>query len=166
MAAVAAAAHQPAGQQRRQQRLGLARRRLRLVLGGVGMTAQVIDGQAIAAQVRAEVAGRAAALRGVKQYAEPAQKKNARRSYRFNIASRSFGDLTGPSTPTKSLPIPFLWVEKLMTQVGGVTSMPFVPSRCSPALRLSCSCGGWDAGRSGSSPPPLLPASPALSTFP
>jgi hypothetical protein len=83
----------------------------------------------------------------------------------LNIASRSLGDLTRPLDLGQAAPIPFLWLEKLMTQIGGVNeyALRALPLLASVAVLVLL----WRVGRRavGESAAVLATCLGAFSTF-
>ena len=83
----------------------------------------------------------------------------------INIASRSFGDLTRPLDYGQIAPIPFLWVERLMTRVGGVNeyALRAVPLLAGIAVLVLL----WRVGRRafGEQPAAIATCLAAVSTF-
>jgi hypothetical protein len=63
----------------------------------------------------------------------------------LNVATRSFGALTGPLDLGQAAPIPFLWAEKLATLIGGISdnTLRVVPLLASMAVLVLL----WKVGR-------------------
>ena len=83
----------------------------------------------------------------------------------LNIASRSFGELTRTLEYGQIAPIPFLWVERLMTRVGGVNeyALRAVPLFAGIAVLVLL----WRVGRRafGERPAAIATCLAAVSTF-